>query len=510
MPPLIVTAAIIIDQDRILATRRLPGSRQGGLWEFPGGKLEEDETPEEALQRELREELGVQVAVDGIFDVIHHRYEWGAVLILAYTCCLLAGTIRDLQVAEHRWCTAEELSTLPFLAADRPLIAKLQSLAADREPAPGAPREALPCTAVSGETTATGDEAAYRLLDIIRTAESLDTLVAVRREVPAIARHLLTVHDSAGRIMDCLSQIHLAIMQRAFELCLTEHSAAAGPPPVRYCFTVLGSAARREMLLAPDQDHALLYEALDDDGLAEAERFFAPLAAELVAALEKIGYPRCDGRIMADNPAWRGRLEDWQKRVRTWVAQSDPQQVRDSSIFFDHAPLVGDHALCSELGALAREEIRGQSAFLHQMMCLDLSGRVPLGLLGRFITERGGPHAGELSLKLGGMLYLVDCVRVFALDKGVSAIATLDRLQGLAAAHVFDGETAGKIAAAFEILALLRLHREIGQAEAGDTPGHYINPKSYGKIEQEQLKEALQTVSRLQESTRRFFARTPF
>lgn len=129
MPPLIVTAAIVIDHGRVLVTRRLPGSLQGGLWEFPGGKLEEGETPAEALQRELLEELGVQTAVEEIFAVVHHRYDWGAVLILAYTCRLLSATIRDLQVAEHRWCTVEELAALPFLAADLPLIEKLQALA---------------------------------------------------------------------------------------------------------------------------------------------------------------------------------------------------------------------------------------------------------------------------------------------------------------------------------------------------------------------------------------------
>ena len=126
MQPLIVTAAIICHQGRVLVTQRLEGARHGGLWEFPGGKLEAEETPAAALQRELREELGLPVEVGEIFDVIYHRYDWEAVLILAYRCTPLHFEVRNLQVATHRWLLPAELTDLPFLPADLPLIARLQ------------------------------------------------------------------------------------------------------------------------------------------------------------------------------------------------------------------------------------------------------------------------------------------------------------------------------------------------------------------------------------------------
>jgi 8-oxo-dGTP diphosphatase len=126
MQPLIVTAAIICRQGRVLVTQRPEGARHGGLWEFPGGKLEADETPAAALRRELHEELGLPVEVGEIFDVIHHRYAWGAVLLLAYHCTPLHTEVRNLQVAAHRWLRPAELTTLPFLPADLPLIIRLQ------------------------------------------------------------------------------------------------------------------------------------------------------------------------------------------------------------------------------------------------------------------------------------------------------------------------------------------------------------------------------------------------
>ncbi|TYO98323.1 8-oxo-dGTP diphosphatase [Geothermobacter ehrlichii] len=125
MPPLIVTAAIIEEQGRFLVTRRPDDCRHAGLWEFPGGKLEDGEAPEQALIRELREELDLDIEVAGIVDVLHHRYDWGAILLLAYRARILGGRIRHLGVAEHRWVRPDEMLALPFLPADAPLVRKL-------------------------------------------------------------------------------------------------------------------------------------------------------------------------------------------------------------------------------------------------------------------------------------------------------------------------------------------------------------------------------------------------
>ncbi|TLM65191.1 MAG: NUDIX domain-containing protein [Deltaproteobacteria bacterium] len=481
--PLLVTAAIILHEGRVLAARRPPESRHGGLWEFPGGKLEPGETPEAALRRELLEELDLPVEVERIFDVVHHRYEWGEVLILAYLCHPEHTRIRNLQVAEHRWLLPDELTALPFLPADRPLIDQLRFRS----------------------------HKAMRLLDTIRGEETLDGLAAIRRRLFPVARSLLAETRSAAEAMTVLTHIHQAIIRRAFELCLAARIAGgAQPPELRYAFLILGSGGRGEMLLGPDQDHAFLYEDLPPERLAEAEAFFAPLAAELVAALERIGYPPCDGRVMADNPHWRGRLADWRERIRGWVAGGEPQQIRDSSIFFDLAPLAGDETLAAELRAIICDEVSDQPAFLYQMMALDVRGRVPLGLFGGFSPERGGEHAGKLSLKLGGLIYLIDCIRIFALDKGIHATGTLDRLQALVEHHVFTAETADNIRAAFEALAFLRLRQEIAQLEAGLPPGHHIDPNTLSKTDQELLREAFQAVSKLQEATKRYFSRTPF
>jgi len=128
MSPLLVTAALIRNGNRILVTRRPDHCRHGGLWEFPGGKMEAGESPNGALRRELLEELDLPVVVEGRFDVVFHRYPWGAVLTLYYLCRPEHFRIRNLQVVEHRWCRASEMADLPFLPADIPLVNRLREL----------------------------------------------------------------------------------------------------------------------------------------------------------------------------------------------------------------------------------------------------------------------------------------------------------------------------------------------------------------------------------------------
>lgn len=124
----VVVAAVIVRDGRVLLTRRLEGQHLAGLWEFPGGKLEGGESPEEALVRECREECGIEVEVGGILDVTYHRYPEKDVLLLFYRCELRAGEVRHLQVADHAWVAPSELDDYPLPPADERVIARIRAL----------------------------------------------------------------------------------------------------------------------------------------------------------------------------------------------------------------------------------------------------------------------------------------------------------------------------------------------------------------------------------------------
>ena len=126
--PVVVAAAVVIRDGRVLLTRRAEGQHLAGMWEFPGGKLEDGESPEEALARECREECGIDLEVAEILDVTHHRYPEKDVLLLFYRCELRAGEVRHLQVADHAWVAPDDLDDYPLPPADERVVARIRAL----------------------------------------------------------------------------------------------------------------------------------------------------------------------------------------------------------------------------------------------------------------------------------------------------------------------------------------------------------------------------------------------
>jgi 8-oxo-dGTP diphosphatase len=119
-----VTAAIIEKGGYILIGRRKAGPF-ADMWEFPGGKVEAAETPEECLKRELREELDVEAAIGDFFLSSKHAYSHAAIELLAYKAKIIGGELCLHDHKEIRWVPAADLHSYAFPAADRPIIEKL-------------------------------------------------------------------------------------------------------------------------------------------------------------------------------------------------------------------------------------------------------------------------------------------------------------------------------------------------------------------------------------------------
>ncbi|MFQ5786288.1 MAG: 8-oxo-dGTP diphosphatase MutT [Alphaproteobacteria bacterium] len=131
MEMVLVSAVALVDADgRVLLTRRPGGKAMAGLWEFPGGKVEANETPEAALVRELHEELGIDVAASCLAPLTFtsHAYADFHLLMPLYVCRVWEGAIRAREGQETAWVRPSRLRDYPMPPADAPLIAMLQDL----------------------------------------------------------------------------------------------------------------------------------------------------------------------------------------------------------------------------------------------------------------------------------------------------------------------------------------------------------------------------------------------
>jgi len=120
-------AVIWNEQGQILIDRRRPEGLLGGLWEFPGGKIEPGETVEECIKREIQEELGIDIAVGDRLITIDHAYSHFRVTLTVHHCRHLAGVPQPIESDEIRWVTLDEIDQFPFPKANTQIIAALRN-----------------------------------------------------------------------------------------------------------------------------------------------------------------------------------------------------------------------------------------------------------------------------------------------------------------------------------------------------------------------------------------------
>ncbi|MBN1352092.1 A/G-specific adenine glycosylase [candidate division KSB1 bacterium] len=126
-----VAAGIILKDSRILIAQRNHNDMLGGLWEFPGGKRERDETLEECLVREIKEELAIEIQVDEKFMVLRHAYTHFKITLHVFLCRYLGGMPKALECADWRWVMSGELSNFAFSRADQKVLEKFISTLAN-------------------------------------------------------------------------------------------------------------------------------------------------------------------------------------------------------------------------------------------------------------------------------------------------------------------------------------------------------------------------------------------
>ena len=117
-----VAAAVIVSDGKILAAKRKNERLGGGFWEFPGGKIEKGESHENALRREIQEELGVDISIDGFVCTTDFDYPSFHLTMHCYLCTILAG---ELELREHksaRWLVLSSLNEVMWLPADKEIV----------------------------------------------------------------------------------------------------------------------------------------------------------------------------------------------------------------------------------------------------------------------------------------------------------------------------------------------------------------------------------------------------
>jgi CBS domain-containing protein len=334
-----------------------------------------------------------------------------------------------------------------------------------------------------------GRHTAFALKSAISRAPDRDGVAAAVADLPAVIAGLV---ESSADPVDVGHVIAFSIdaaTRRLLELGIGE----LGAPPVEWAWLALGSAARQEQAIHTDQDHAIAFEGDRE----KAEPALAPLAEFVTAGLEKAGFPRCRGEIMAANPALRLSVEEWVERFDHWMNLQTPKASEQLSVVFDFRGVAGDLDAEAPLNEAMKQAV-DRPMFLQHLARRALDLKPPIGFVGRIRVERGGERPGTVDLKHGGILIIGNIARAYAIRAGLTAKRTVDRLRGAEQSGAIDAETREGLEEAFRFLWEVRLRHHVEQLRAGRAPDDFVDPKDLGGVARQGLKEAFRIIAHAQ------------
>lgn len=337
------------------------------------------------------------------------------------------------------------------------------------------------------------------LAEQIHSAGSLDLLHRAYRNTHAMCVSLLQEGMPAEEVSQLLSHINRDIHRRVLEICLAGmESEGLGQPPVPFCFIVMGSHGRGENHMHTDQDHGMILADYPPEEWARVEPFFMELSGRVSEGLAVVGFSLCQGNVMSSNPVWRKAMREWKAQVEGWYRDSTSNAVRYTTLFYDFLPIWGDVGLARELRDYITEGIQRNATLLRSLFEEASHHKVPLTFFKNFVTERAGPHKGQLDIKKSGLLFVVECARILSLRHGIPATGTVERLEALAAKGVAAREEVEFIQTAYKSLFHFLLNAQARRFQAGEAVDNYVDPQSLPIQERYLLRHALEATGRLQ------------
>jgi CBS domain-containing protein len=326
---------------------------------------------------------------------------------------------------------------------------------------------------------------------MIAGASSVDELSAVSTQLPAL---VIALHESrlaATSIAAIYSVVLDALTRRLVELTVAEIGESQAP----FAWLALGSQARREAVPSSDVDSAIVWYGDGDEFVIRPH--LHQLGERVVAGLAACGLRSDEHGVAASDVLFVRSEESWRRVARSWV--EDPTQDKAlilTSVLVDSRPVWGIHA-----GAPVAEEFWQASehpALLRLLARFALSYRPPTGFLRGLVVEHSGERRGQLDLKHGGVIPIVDLARWAAMAAGVSATSTAERLRAAGETGTLPAGDAATLLEAHELIVGLRIDHQVEQLRAGTPPDDHIDPGELSPLTRSHLREAFRAVAAVQ------------
>jgi CBS domain-containing protein len=339
------------------------------------------------------------------------------------------------------------------------------------------------------------------LCDRLTHEETVEGLRQVKAAQVELSETLFASRAPATEIQTLISGINNDLHRRVVDRAARDMAAQGwGPPPVEFDVIVMGSGGRGESFLFPDQDNGFVIGGYAPASRSAVDAYFIELAQRMTRELDKVGFPLCRGHVMATNPLWRKRLDEWCRQVDLWLRRPHGPMLRLADIFFDFRPVRGPGKLAGQLRDYVAERVPRHRGFLQAMEAEQKTHGVALSPFGRLQPDRqSGRDEDRLNLKHHALLPLVEAVRLLALEHGVRDTSTLARLGTLEKLGVIDGKEHDDLSLAFSRAVAIVLRQQLSDYRAGRSVNAYVPPHSLTERERRELVGHLKAIRRLKE-----------
>lgn len=339
------------------------------------------------------------------------------------------------------------------------------------------------------------DRGAMKILKTIEDA-SYDNLPVVKDAIYDVLTSLIDDEISTIHTLDIITKFYDRLARHCLKLAVQSlEQKGSGLPPVPFAWYQMGSGARGEQFMLTDQDHFLVYANSKEP---EVKHYFERLGEEIVVHLEKAGYKRCDGKMMANESIWRGSISEWQKRLQEWSVQTTDEQILLSYNFLSFRFLFGDATVDKSFTKMVQQQLKSAQTLLYYMAQQEQNNPIPQFETSFFNMFKTKDKNEAIDIKLHALFPMHHCLQILGTLHNLINQTPLQLLEGLVKSGEFTNEFASDIRHAYEVALKMRIHLSWKKHLRGEPIKTLIKFNNLRHWQQDELKTMLKTVHALQ------------
>lgn len=340
-------------------------------------------------------------------------------------------------------------------------------------------------------------------LEVIQTIEesTITSIGNVKEAIHDILSTLLRDGVPTIHMLEMITKLYDRLVQHCLQLTIDSfEKEGLGAPPVPFTWYMMGSSGRGEQFMPTDQDHFLVYQDTEKEEGAKVADYFKRFTEALVETLEKAGYRRCPGDMMASSPNWCGSLSMWRDRLRRWGLRATNDHILLGHNFLSFRYVAGDEALHNQFQHLVKDHLERSRIYLYRMA--EHEKEIPVPVLDHPIRALFRVKRDKVDLKKHALFPFHHCLQLLGAQQGIVGRLPLQFVKELSKADVISEEMNEELFDAYEVILSIRVKQGLERSKDNrEGPTSEVHVRHLRTREKEQLIHAIKTIRTLQQQT---------